>query len=499
MMTEKTRETTAMEVDTSVPEKTEEELKKEEEEAVFSDIKQNILLLERSVTALESRYATRALRATASIRKRLSPAILQRALVSFYPPGHANLDQLLGYVGTPTTAVTESMDVDTADKNEKQKEKEKAFLPEHDIYLSFLVLLYLHDGNQVETGLALATAIVEQIQSLNRRTLDQLGGRIYFYFSRFYELQGRLGDARPLLLAAQRTATLRHDDDTQATLLNLLLRSYLEYNLYDQADKLVSKTSFPEGASNNQTARYMYYLGRIKAIQLDYSTAHRHVLQATRKAPQSANAAGFQQSAHKLLIVIQLLMGEIPDRSLFRQPTLRKSLQPYLEITQAVRIGDLELFKKALEQYAGVFKRDRNYTMILRLRHNVIKTGIRMISLSYSRIALRDVCVKLQLDGEEDAEFVIAKAIRDGIISATLHHSEGYMSSLETTDVYTTTEPQDAFHSRIGFCLNLHNESVKALRFPKEGRQEWAAADGEEAKRLGEVLEEMEEDDEGDW
>ena len=63
------------------------------------------------------------------------------------------------------------------------------------------------------------------------------------------------------LLAAQRTATLRRDDDCQATLLNLLLRNYLLCDLYDQADKLVSKSSFPESANNAQYARYMYYLG----------------------------------------------------------------------------------------------------------------------------------------------------------------------------------------------------------------------------------------------
>lgn len=44
-----------------------------------------------------------------------------------------------------------------------------------------------------------------------------------------------------------------------------------------------------------------------------------------------------------------------------------------------------------------------------RLRHNVIKTGVRMISLSYSRISLKDICLKLQLDSEEDAEYIVAK------------------------------------------------------------------------------------------
>jgi len=44
--------------------------------------------------------------------------------------------------------------------------------------------------------------------------------------------------------------------------MNLLLRNYLAYNLYDQADKLVSKATFPESASNNEWARYLFYLGK---------------------------------------------------------------------------------------------------------------------------------------------------------------------------------------------------------------------------------------------
>lgn len=59
-----------------------------------------------------------------------------------------------------------------------------------------------------------------------------------------------------------RTATLRSDFDGQASILNLLLRNYLHYNLIEQADKLVSKSTFPETASNNEWARYLFYLGR---------------------------------------------------------------------------------------------------------------------------------------------------------------------------------------------------------------------------------------------
>lgn len=42
-----------------------------------------------------------------------------------------------------------------------------------------------------------------------------------------------------VLLALHRTAVLRHDAIGQETLLNLLLRNYLHYNLYDQVGIIV--------------------------------------------------------------------------------------------------------------------------------------------------------------------------------------------------------------------------------------------------------------------
>jgi len=65
------------------------------------------------------------------------------------------------------------------------------------------------------------------------------------------------------LHARLRTATLRSDYEGQASLLNLILRNYLHYNLIEQADKLVSKSTFPESTSNNEWARFLYYLGNV--------------------------------------------------------------------------------------------------------------------------------------------------------------------------------------------------------------------------------------------
>lgn len=106
--------------------------------------------------------------------------------------------------------------------------------------------------------------------------------------------------------------------------------------------------------------------GRIKAIQLDYTASHHYLLQAVRKAPQSTASAGFQQAVNKWAVIVQLLMGEIPERSVFRNPLLKQSLIPYFHITQAVRVGDIAKFQDTLAKYSAVFKADKIYSLVLR-------------------------------------------------------------------------------------------------------------------------------------
>jgi 26S proteasome regulatory subunit N3 len=171
----------------------------------------------------------------------------------------------------------------------------KELSPELDIFCQLLVLLYFNDSKQVAKGLDLSIETISALQNYNRRSLDALGGRVCFYYARFHELSGKIKDIRGILLGIHRKATLRHDEQTQSTVLNLLLKSYIDENLYDQADKLISKSNFPESADNNQSARYMYYQGRIKAVQLEYTASHQFLMQAVRKAPQTPATAGFQQ------------------------------------------------------------------------------------------------------------------------------------------------------------------------------------------------------------
>ena len=200
---------------------------------------------------------------------------------------------------------------------------------------------------------------------------------------------------------------------------------------------------------------------------MSYTASYSSLSQCLRKAPTNTGI-GFRIAAQRLLVVVQLLMGEIPERSVFVAPEMKKELEPYLAITQSVRQGDLGGFHKVVAEHAERLQTDGTYTLISRLGHQVVKAGLRKLSVSYSRISLQSVADRLGLPSAQSSEFVVAKAIRDGVLDATIHHEEGTLVSHDLVDVYATKEPSEAFHRRIAFCLTTHNDALKAMRYPPD-------------------------------
>ena len=69
-------------------------------------------------------------------------------------------------------------------------------------------------------------------------------------------------------------------------------------------------------------------------------------------------------------------------------------------------------------------------------------------------------------------ESIAAKAIRDGVLDATIEHATATLVSQEQGDVYATLEPGAAFHKRITFCLNVHNDAVRAMSYPPDSHKD---------------------------
>lgn len=64
---------------------------------------------------------------------------------------------------------------------------------------------------------------------------------------------------------------------------------------------------------------------------MEYTDAKESLLQAARKAPVAAQ--GFRIQCNKWAIIVRLLLGEIPERTIFVQKGMEKALRPYFELT----------------------------------------------------------------------------------------------------------------------------------------------------------------------
>jgi len=507
--------------------------KAEGRDLTIGEFKEQISELNTSVITKEPRLVSRAVRKfLTKTRKHVDSTVLTLALHEIFADNHASLanqlHQFIAHLPEPMepmeTVATEeessatsappqgsasaSTSTPSSETIPKKQEEPSAFPlaivnPEVEIFLRLVIAIALLDNKLYQQAATCSQEMITRLQSQDRRTLHPLASKAFFYYSLAHEHCGQLAEIRPTLLAAHRASSLRRDDETHATILNLLLRNYLHFGLYDQADKLQAKSAIKEDTvSSNQLARYRYYQGRIKGLQLDYTGAYTYLQEAIRRAP-SEGAIGFRVTVHKVAVIVQLLMGEIPERSVFRASGLKASLKPYLKLTQAVRVGDLAGFHDVVKTFGDIFRADKNYTLIQRLRHNVIKTGLRKINVSYSRIRLADVCNKLHLGNVDDAEFIVAKAIRDHVIDATLDHESSILRSKERVDVYSTTEPMEAYHARISFCLKMHNEAVRAMRYPPNAAKPSPLSDEEQKEKREaekEILEKVQdEEDDGEF
>jgi 26S proteasome regulatory subunit N3 len=421
---------------------------------VLQSIRSDLLVIERAIGNKDYIHASKTLRNARKYKKRLTSGHLHLIWQIFGEgPNFKNYSDYKELSGE-TFEITKAQAVRLLQ------------LKEVVVYLQALLLVHLVKIKDLERAREVADNLVAKILEANKRHLDVLSSWVYFNYARTYELLGRFREIRKPLFDLYRHCCLKRDEAGQATLLNLLLRNYLHSKNYESAVHLISKTNFPENKSNNELIRYLYYTGKIKAVQLEYTDAYGRLMQAIRKAPESVSALGFRLQAHKLAIVVELLMGEIPDRNIFSSEQYSKYLKPYYALVQTVLTGNLEEFRKTIAAYNQAFVKDKLLSLINRLHQNVIKTGLRRISISYSRISLRDIAEKLHLDANQDVEFIVAKAIRDGVMIAKIDHEQGLVYLREKKDLYATTEPEQAFKKRIEFCFNLYDASTKALQYP---------------------------------
>jgi 26S proteasome regulatory subunit N3 len=418
----------------------------------------------------------RVLRYANAVYKHIRPSEL-RAFVSAHvgtAESGAALLALLSSIPEPSSEEEESKSDDPA--KPERKTFTAASAPERAFYVGLLAALLASRHGLWDVVEQHARRLCAAAVTANRRSLDLFHARCLSLLGLAAERCGRLGSLRNLLLASHRTSVIRHDSVGQAVAINLVLRGLVTERQFLQARRLIESVEHTLPLdSSAQLVRFLFYKGRVLAVCGEYAAADACLGQALRKAPAST-ARGFKQLVQKHCIVVELLRGIVPERSVFsgmtssdgsdRDRSMIKALEPYLHLTQEVRKGNVEAFGHAVEEHRAQLLRDDTLSLVQRLRRTVIRSGLRKITSAYSAITFKDIASRLRLPSPEDAEFLCAKAIREGVINAELDHDRACLVASSAEDVYATSRPKEEFHRRIEFCLDIHAEAVRSMRYP---------------------------------
>jgi len=138
-----------------------------------------------------------------------------------------------------------------------------------------MLQMKLIDDGDLKNAKDFGEFVQKRLHKVSNKRLDPLAAKSVYFLSVAYERLGELASSelRQMLFASLKDCTLHHNSIGQATIMNIIIRSYLSQNLYEQARHFIAWSTFPETASNNQYARYLYYVGKIKAVQMEYSEA----------------------------------------------------------------------------------------------------------------------------------------------------------------------------------------------------------------------------------
>lgn len=178
-------------------------LKKDADLISVQEIRDHARQIEKAVVSKEPRFILRVLRSLPNTRRKVNAVVLRSLAAQLYPAG-VERESILAFI--------EALPAGTAEPElPRTRATVKSPLPEVDAYLHLLVLIRLLDANELKLAAQCTETVMKKIVGQNRRSLDLIAAKSYFYHSRVAELNGTLESIRSFLHARLRTATLRND------------------------------------------------------------------------------------------------------------------------------------------------------------------------------------------------------------------------------------------------------------------------------------------------
>ena len=100
--------------------------------------------------------------------------------------------------------------------------------PEIQLFIYNLLLMKLIDAKDYENSQQFSDFMYLRMKDVNIRTMDHLTAKSMYLIGLAYEKKGALSSCLPLMFEAYKSASLRLDYIGQATIINIIIRSYMQ-------------------------------------------------------------------------------------------------------------------------------------------------------------------------------------------------------------------------------------------------------------------------------
>jgi 26S proteasome regulatory subunit N3 len=222
------------------------EQKEEEPQDQYYELKKNLVLLEKAAIEKDFRQTGVLTKNLKKIRHALSlpDALL---ILKFYLPDLFNRLKL----SAQPTQLEAGVKIEEHLHCTQARAEQMMKFPETQLFIYIVLQMKLVDDGDFTNAKDFSDFIFLRLNLVNRRTIDPFQAKAIYFMALAYEKVGKLHTIRPQIYESFKSSCLHLDTVGQATMMNIIIRSYLQQNLYEQARNFISKTTFPENSNNS--------------------------------------------------------------------------------------------------------------------------------------------------------------------------------------------------------------------------------------------------------
>ena len=328
-------------------------------------------------------------------------------------------------------------------------------------------LVYYKERQYQNSGIILNSLLFESPHDLATRIyLIPLSSYILYKFLNTIEKEGKFADLKEKIYHWLALFQNGSYEALFSTVYVFLLRNLLKSGQLKETTQLLKNCRFPEHIGHSLLAKFLFYKGVYLSRVGQLTPALNFITESLRKASEDTTKKGlnaFKSSAQKLKIVLQLLVNDPISHQWLNE---NKIPVHYMSLVGAVNRGDNMQFHEVINTHKSSFEKDDVMRLLDDMRSVVTKNALKKLSISYSKISIKDALAKLGVGNNPDFDLnAFLTKSREDLPEFTIDHKNLSIEFTQKSDNYYSSQTRESLIRRIRHLQGLEEQVNKSLKF----------------------------------